>query len=142
MRLNYLVTALFCLIPPLICPMEARLITLSENMPIEGTQVIITLDQPAEKIVVQYRPNTELCISDTLRADSATTTFVWHPARAGVTQLSVVDSVSGKTLASCSVSVQFNGLSIAGLTVMIIAGLILFGGVGLSFALLFRQKSA
>ncbi len=126
-KLFYL--GLWCSLPFLL---KAQ-IQLSTEEPIAGEAVTIQLESPASKLIVAYRPNSSVVRRDTLIMKEPTTTFEWTPATAGVVALST-------PAASRNVSVRFRGFSWSGLLVMLLAGLILFGGVIFAFRVLFSDR--
>lgn len=109
-------------------------IQLSTEKPTEGEPITITLEKPAEMLVVTYRPNSAVTHRDTFRIAPATRIFEWTPDRAGIVALTVPDQ------GSKNISVRFQGLSISGIAVMIIAGALLFGGAAFAFRLLFKDE--
>lgn len=117
----------------LLCPfwLSAQ-IQLSNEKPVAGEAVTISLDQPETQVMIAYRPNSSVVRRDTLRSDSPTTEFSWTPKKAGVVALSTAT-------ASRNVSVRFEGFSYPGLVVMLLAGSILFGGVIFAFRVLFSK---
>lgn len=128
MKKNILLTYILLLAPFLL----SAQIQLSNEEPVAGEPVTITLAQAESQVVVAYRPNSSVVRRDTLRADSPSTEFSWTPEKAGVVALSTAS-------ASKNVSVRFQGFSYSGLIVMLLAGGILFGGVIFAFRVLFRK---
>ncbi len=108
-------------------------ISLSDEHPVQGEPVTITLPEPASELIVTYRPNSSIARVDTLRAEPPATAFLWTPRQAGVASLSI--PTEGR-----NVSVRFQGLSGSGIFVMIIAGTLLFGGAGFAFYILFKDE--
>lgn len=108
-------------------------IRLTEEPPVAGRENSITLEEPATEVIVTYRPNSAVIRRDTLRAPQPVTAFTWTPGRAGVVNLQTAT-------ASRNLSVRFNTFSWAGLVVMIAAAVVLFGGAGLAFRILFRDE--
>jgi hypothetical protein len=128
MKKHYLFIYLLCL-----CPFLADAqIQLSNEKPVAGEAVTISLDQPETQVVIAYRPNSSVVRRDTLRSDGPTSEFSWTPQKAGVVALST-------SSASRNVSVRFEGFSYPGLVVMLLAGGILFGGVIFAFRVLFSK---
>lgn len=109
-------------------------IQLSTEKPTEGEPITITLEKPAEMLVVTYRPNSAVTHRDTFRMQPAANVFEWTPDRAGIVALSVPEQ-GGK-----NISVQFQGLSTSGIAVMIVAASLLFGGAAFAFRLLFKDE--
>ncbi len=98
----------------------------STNKIILGESVTINLEQAQERLIVEYRPNSNIVTRDTLVSATPTKNFEWTPKKPGVVRLNTKDG-------SKNVSVRFKGLSVSGLLVMLLAGVILFGGAGLAF---------
>jgi len=88
---------------------------------VAGDQATLTFDAPVNAVVTTYRPNSAIPIVDTLVVGGFTSVR-WTPERAGVVRVSVPGGPSR------NVSVRFTALPVAGLFVLIAAGLILFGG--------------
>ena len=121
-----------------LCPLTAQ-IQLSEPMPIKGQAVDITLPQPAQRLLIRYRPNSSLSTMDTLYSETPTDHFQWKARQAGIATLFTEDE-DGQTLHSRNVSVRFKGTSPGGIVVMLLAGIVLFGGAIFSFRLLFKKE--
>lgn len=107
-------------------------IELSNEKPVAGEALTIKLAQAESQVVVAYRPNSSVVRRDTLKAENPATEFSWTPKKAGVVALST-------SSASRNVSVRFQGFSVQGLVVMLLAGCILFGGVIFAFRVLFSK---
>lgn len=86
-----------------------------------GDQATLTFDAPVESVITTYRPNSAIPVVDTLVVGGFTSVR-WTPERAGVVRVAVPGG------ASRNLSVRFAALPLAGLFVLIAAGLILFGG--------------
>jgi len=131
MRKSILLLGVFCMS----MAMAARAqIQLSTEKPTEGEPITITLEKPAEMLVVTYRPNSAVTHRDTFRMQPAANIFEWTPDRAGIVALSVPEQ-GGK-----NVSVRFQGVSTSGIAVMIVAAALLFGGAAFAFRLLFKDE--
>ncbi|MCB0570955.1 MAG: hypothetical protein KDC66_14365 [Phaeodactylibacter sp.] len=111
----------------------AAQISVSNDKPVRGDAITITLAKPEPYVVVTYRPNSSLAHSDTLRTTGMATDFQWAPSRAGVVSLSTAGQ------GSRNVSVRYKGMPGLGIMVLILAGTILLGGAGFAFGLLFRD---
>lgn len=88
---------------------------------VAGEKATLTFDAPVNAVITTYRPNSAIPIVDTLVVGGFTSVR-WTPERAGVVRIAVPDGPSR------NVSVRFSELPTAGLLVLILAGLILFGG--------------
>lgn len=115
---------LLCLAAALVAaaPVSAQSITVFPEPVTVGDRTTLTFGVPVDTLVVTYRPNSAIPIVDTIRVGGFDTVR-WSPERAGVVRLSVP---SGG--ASQNVSVRFDEPPIAGIIVLILAALILFGG--------------
>ncbi len=98
-------------------------------------RIRVTRDgQPAADamLAVTYRPNSEVSHVDTLGRADETGVLMWTPQDAGIATLSA--AVGDAAPCELIVSVRFRGIPVAGVIVMVVAGLILFGGNSYSFA--------
>jgi hypothetical protein len=109
-------------------------INLSNEYPLIGEEVVITVSNDELELLVTYRPNSAISQMDTLKRESPTAEFYWDPVSAGVVNLSSGDI-------SKNVSVRFEKVSTGGILVMLIAGIILLGGATFSLIAMMRKKS-
>ena len=93
------------------------------DAPTRGEPVTVTFSEPVDSVTVTYRPGAVTATSETFTPGTAAFEFV--PEKAGV-----VSVAAGG--ASQSLSVRYVGVPLGGLVVMILAGLILFGGAGIA----------
>ena len=115
-------------------------ITLSNMAPKVGEEITIDVGTPVDTLVITYRPNSSVVKTDYVVNNTPGTQFTWASKSAGIVNLSYTDRTGGSpTTVSQGVSVRFNGLSAPGLIVMLLAGVILFGGATLAFRTLFRD---
>jgi hypothetical protein len=98
-----------------------------------GTPVTITLAQPADTLTVTYRPNSSITSREILPTNGLQT-VEWVPQKAGVAALST------PTGGAQNVSVRFQQAPVSGIIVLLLAGLILFGGIIFAFIKLFRNN--
>lgn len=101
-------------------------IEISPESPIEGDVTSLRFPAPIDTLEITYRPESVTSTSETLVLDGATSAE-WTPTRAGVVQLAFGDQQTQ------NVSVRYRETSGLGLFVMIVAGMILFGGIGFAF---------
>ncbi len=99
------------------------IVSVTPDAPTRGEPVTVTFDQAVDSVTVTYRPGAVTATSETFTPGAASFTF--SPEKAGIVSVS-----SGA--ASQSLSVRYIGVPLGGLIVMILAGLILFGGAGLA----------
>ena len=93
--------------------------------PVRGEPVTVTLAEPADELLVTYRPSSGIAVEETVPVSGGRAT--WTPNRAGVVLLATADG------ATRNVSVRFDRTPVSGLLILIVAGLVLFGGA--SFAM-------
>lgn len=98
-------------------------VSIEPDSPTRGEVVTVTFSEPVDSVTVTYRPGAVTAVTEVMTPESAT--FRFTPERAGV-----VSIASGG--ASQSLSVRYVGVPLGGLVVMILAGLILFGGAAIS----------
>ena len=91
--------------------------------PTVGEPVRVTFSEPVDSVTVEYRPGAVSATTETFTPGSATLEFT--PDRAGVVSVAVGE-------ASQNLSVRFRSAPLGGLAVMVLAGLILFGGAAVS----------
>lgn len=117
----------------------AQEISVDQEFPTRGETSTVTVrgedDQAraGEVVEVTYRPNSETSSTETLPPTNAAGRVEWTPRDAGIVTLAVED------LASHNVAVRFGRFPGAGLGIMILAGLLLFGGAGMGFVTLLRS---
>lgn len=128
MKINTLLAFLLLFV---LSPLSGQ-IQLSNEFPVKGEPVEITLEEPGDRIYFTYRPRSSVARTDSLSAEAPATRFNWTPRDAGVVTIRAGE-------ASRNVSVRFGGISTSGLIVMLLAGGILFGGVGFAFRILFQE---
>ena len=102
----------------------ADVVSITPEQPRKGEPVTVTFSAPADSVVVTYRPGAVTATSETFTPGAAV--FEFSPKRAGVV------SVGAPGGDSQSLSVRFRGAPLSGVVVMVLAGLILFGGAALA----------
>lgn len=112
--------------------------------PEEGKPMTVSLtgaEAAGASLAVLYRPN-----SATEKYDEAGPFVLdeagrveWTPRFPGIATLTVTDS-QAQVLAAKDVAIRFSAVPVAGITVMILAGILLFGGAGYSLVLALRQQ--
>jgi hypothetical protein len=111
----------------------AAQITASTEAPVRGEPIQLTFDAPVDTFTVTYRPGAVTATSESI-ATGGLTTVTWTPERAGVVQI-------GADGATQNLSVRFTRAPIPGLLVMLVAGLVLFGGAAGAMSLMLRGDS-
>jgi hypothetical protein len=76
-------------------------------------------------VAATYRPNSEVLREAEVGVTDASGSLIWVPEDAGMAELRAEAPQGAATQA---ISVRFQGVQIQGLIVLVIAGLILFGG--------------
>ncbi len=105
-------------------PLAAQdVVSVTPDQPTRGEPVTVTFSEPVDTVTVTYRPGAITAHTETFTPGSAT--FEFTPERAGVVSVASGDAAK-------SLSVRFRGTPISGIAVMVLAGLILFGGAALS----------
>ena len=100
------------------------IVSITPEQPRRGEPVTVTFSAPADSVVVTYRPGAVTATSETFTPGAAA--FEFLPKRAGVVSVAAAGG-DGQSL-----SVRFRGAPLSGVIVMVLAGLILFGGAGLA----------
>jgi hypothetical protein len=111
-------------------------IDLSQAHPEANQVVTLTLTRadgtPGEGVEVKasYGPGSVLLYEDSVGITNAEGTVAWTPNEAGLVTLAAeIPGSDGPESVSTTVSVTFGGPPVLGVLVMIIAGLILYGGI-------------
>ena len=91
--------------------------------PVVGEPVRVTFSEPVDSVTVVYRPGAISAVTETFTPDAAA--FEFTPDRAGVVSVTSGDAAQ-------SLSVRFRTAPLSGLVVMVLAGLVLFGGAAVS----------
>lgn len=98
-------------------------VSVEPEAPTIGEPVRVTFSEPVGSVAVVYRPGAISAVTETFTPGAAA--FEFTPDRAGVVS---VDAGGGAQ----NLSVRFRSAPLAGLVVMVLAGLVLFGGAALS----------
>lgn len=112
-------------------------IDVSNPAPEVGEKLTLTFDDEVDTLVVVYRPNAAVAKTDVIPISPASKTVEWSPENAGVVALSYAAAGNSATR---NISVRFAGVSYPGIFVMILAGVVLFGGAITAFRTLFRDE--
>lgn len=145
------VLALLCTVAVALTARAEVTVTTDDERPLRGEVVRLhVLDDgapaPGHQVVAVYRPNSQTEHRERLPAVDASGTVLWTPRDAGPVTLEVwppdveVD-VDGDPLLSLTVAVRYGGFPASGMLIMILAGLLLFGGATTAFILLLRPPS-
>jgi hypothetical protein len=123
---------------------EAQEIGLQDASPLRGATQTLTVagadGRPVAGAVVTvtYRPNSKTARSRQLPPTDESGRTEWPVEDAGIVTLAAT-SPDGQSLASLNVAVRFGGMPGSGIAVMVLAGVLLFGGALLGFVLLLRE---
>lgn len=93
------------------------------------------------RVVAVYRPNSQTGTEETLVAVDASGSVLWTPRHAGPVTLQVFPpgATAGEPPAAThTLAVRYGHFPPSGMLIMVLAGLLLFGGAGLALALLLR----
>jgi len=126
-------------------PLFAQSVSVAETYPLKGEPTTITVetaDGPASGavVVVVYRPNSQTGSTETLAPTDSNGQVLWTPYDAGIVTLTArADTAEGETIATTNLSVRFGSFPGSGLLIMILAGVLLFGGASLGFVMLFGE---
>ena len=110
---------------------------LSEPVPVFGREQTVSLRIPRPvkaSLTVTYRPNSATAKEEEAGAFSEEGALPWTPESPGIATLTARDE-GGVILAELHVAICFAETPFYGVVVMVLAGLLLFGGAGLSLAL-------
>jgi len=125
-------------------PGQTQEIVSAESYPVVGQPVRIEFrssgpeTQGPIRLFAEYRPNSETGFIAEVSDKSGPGVWSFTPLAAGIVQLKVVRSASTEagsekvTLAQKSISVKYNGVPVSGISIMLLAGLVLLGGNVLS----------
>ena len=112
-------------------------IAIAESVPTQGEAVIIVLREPVGRLEAVYAPNSKVSRRQALEPLAKDPrSYSWTPERAGIVTLEAYPlagaSAEGKPIATKKLSVAFDGSPVAGVLIMLVAGVILFGGAFLT----------
>ena len=106
-------------------------ITTSPDVIVQGQPVAVTFAEPTDSLVVTYRPNSGIAFEEVIPVSGTSTT--WTPTRPGVVALATPAG------ASQNVSVRFSETPLSGLIILILAGVVLFGGATIAMRALLSE---
>jgi len=117
-------------------------LSLDSDFPVAGTGQNVSLtgaeDADHLRLWVVYSPNSETQTEEEIGRFSSQGTISWNPSRSGIATLSARDA-AGEMVAVKNVAVLFAKTPAAGVLVMLFAGILLFGGAGLSLRSVLRS---
>lgn len=113
----------------------------SNASPEVGERITLSFTVPVDTLTVVYRPNSSVSKTEILVNEPPMTMMEWASKEPGLVAMSYLDK-SGDSPARVSrnLSIRFAGISESGLVVMILAGIILFGGATIAFRTLFQEQ--
>lgn len=104
-------------------PAAQEIVSIEPDMTYRGERVRVTFSEPVDSVTVTYRPGAITARTETFTPGAAT--FEFEPSRAGVVAVAAGD-------ASQNLSVRFRGAPLGGIVVMVLAGIVLFGGASIA----------
>jgi hypothetical protein len=113
------------------------------TFPGEGKSCVLTLldsgvPVSGARVTATFRPNSEVATTKDLGITSTSGQLSWTPDEAGIATLTA--EAEGLDPVDLTVSVKFKRPSALGIAILLLAGMILFGGNGYSFAKTFGRK--
>ncbi len=110
-------------------------LVVEEDYPVlgEGVNVYITghSDPQQVTLTVVYRPNSATTLEKAVGSFQGNGSLVWKPIAPGITTL-VAKGADGKKVTSKNVATRYPATPVSGVIVMVLAGILLFGGAGWS----------
>lgn len=121
-------------------------IEVSDERPIRDTSVRLTVSEgrrPAAgaQVTAVYRPNSLTSETEELTPVDSSGTLMWTPRSTGPVTLEVRPAGAdddAPAAVSHTVAVRYGGLPASGLLIMVLAGVLLFGGAAVAFYLLLK----
>lgn len=128
-------------------PAAAVEIALADPRPLLDEPVTVTVTDGGEPLAgarldAHYRPNSQTASREPLAPTDAAGRTEWTPRAAGIATLELLDPDGGPPLASLNTAIRYGGFPAAGMVVMIVAGLLLFGGAAFGTWMLFSEGGA
>lgn len=125
-------------------PAAAVEIALGSDSPLRGEPVSVTVTRdgvplPGARIEAHYRPNSQTSSRESLAPTGPDGRTEWTPTDAGIVTLEVLGPEDGAPLASVNTAVRMGYFPAGGIAVMVIAGLLLFGGAAVGMKMLLSE---
>ena len=119
-------------------------ITLDHPRPLLGEPVTVTVTDGADplagaRLEAHYRPNSQTASREPLPPTDAAGRTEWRPRAAGIATLEVIDPAGGTPLATLNTAIRYGRFPARGIVVMVVAGLLLFGGAALGMWMLLSE---
>lgn len=118
-------------------------LVLEKDFATVGEPIAITYEAENSKellLQVTYRPNSETEKREKPRSFEEGGRLMWTPTEPGLATLTVMNK-GGESLASLEIGVCFSETPAWGIIVMVLAGLLLFGGAGFSLVIALKGHS-
>ena len=116
---------------------------LAAAFPVEGKEQVVRLEDfgapTAIRLKIVYRPNSETQSEVIVGDFGADGTVIWRPAVPGITLL-IAETHDGQSVCQKRVATCFATTPISGILVMVLAGILLFGGAATSLVLALGGK--
>jgi hypothetical protein len=123
-------------------PVGAQELSVDGDFPIVGEPVTVSFNPNGSSgdliLRVVYAPNSETSSVEEIGRVSADGSVEWTPGRFGIATLKLTDG-AGDTIAVENVAVLPDGAPATGVLVMLFAGILLFGGAGVSLRSVLRS---
>jgi hypothetical protein len=117
-------------------------LSLPVEFPVVGEEQAVRLsgDRPAGpvRLKVVYRPNSATEHESIVGEFGSDGSLRWRPDAPGITQL-IAEDAEGKKLCEKRVATCFASTPVSGIVVMILAGILLFGGAATSLVLALKR---
>jgi hypothetical protein len=125
-------------------PAAAVEIVIASDSPLRGEPVAVTVTDggapvAGARVEAHYRPNSQTASREELAPTGADGRTEWTPHLAGIVTLAVLDPEGGAPPASVNTAVRMGYFPASGIAVMVIAGLLLFGGAAIGMTMLLRE---
>jgi len=120
---------------------SAAELSLEDPFPVAGTEQLVRINDVEHpehlSLRVVYLPNSKTQHQEMIGSFSAEGELRWRPAGPGIATLAAVTE-SGEELVQSNVAICFPSTPGLGVAVLVLAGLLLFGGAGFSLRLALR----
>lgn len=116
-------------------------IDVSKDSPDVGERITLTFSIPVDTLTVTYRPNSSVSKTEMLVNEPPANTMEWASKEPGLVALAYLDKSTGSPQrVTRDLSIRFDGVSGSGIAVMLLAGIVLFGGATTAFRTLFQEQ--
>lgn len=125
-------------------PAAAVEVVLGSDSPLRGEPVTVTVTRdgaplPGVRVEALYRPNSQTSAREVLAPTGPDGQTEWTPTDAGIVTIEVLGPEGGAPLATANTAVRRGYFPARGIAVMVIAGLLLFGGAAVGMKMLLSE---